>query len=213
MSLYNRYVLPRLVDLVMRNEEMTRFRQRHVPAARGAVLEVGIGSGLNLPFYSAEVTHLCGVDPSLELLDMARRRAAGFPFRVELLAQESDRLPVGDAVFDNAVMTWSLCSIREPGAALREIARVLKPSGSLIFVEHGLAPESRVQTWQNRLTPVWRRVAGGCHLNRNVDDLIRAAGFTIAELQTGYLPGPRIATYMYEGRAVKIDQRPATSDQ
>jgi ubiquinone/menaquinone biosynthesis C-methylase UbiE len=203
MSLYNRYLLPRLIDLVMRNEDMSRFRQRRVPAARGVVLEIGIGSGLNLPFYSSAVTRLYGVDPSPELLALARRRAAGLRFDVELLEQESDRLPVADNAIDTVVMTWSLCSIRDPRAALREMSRVLKPGGRLIFVEHGLAPDPGVRAWQNRLTPLWRRIAGGCHLDRKVDDLIREAGFAIAELQTGYLSGPKFATFTYEGSAVR----------
>ena len=186
----------------MRQDEMTRFRERIVPRAHGVVLEIGAGSGLNLPFYTSRVSTLYGVDPSGELLAMARPKTAGLPFRVEWLEQDAERLPLRDAAVDTAVITWSLCSVRHPKSALREVSRVLKPGGSLFFVEHGLAPDARVQTWQNRLTPMWRRLAGGCHLNRKMDDLIRAAGFALTELRTGYLPGPKFATYMYEGLAI-----------
>jgi ubiquinone/menaquinone biosynthesis C-methylase UbiE len=211
VSLYKRYVLPRLIDATMRHAEIARVRVRIVPRARGVVLEVGVGSGLNLPFYTSAVTRLYGVEPSAELLAMARPKTAGLPFPVEFLEQESERLPLSDATVDTVVITWSLCSIRNPETALREISRVLRPGGSLFFVEHGLAPDAGVQTWQNRLTPMWRRLAGGCHLNRKMDDLIRAAGFTVTELRTGYLPGPKFATYMYEGRAT-IDHGPSTID-
>lgn len=170
-----------------------------IPRARGSVLEVGIGSGLNLPFYTPAVTRLCGVDPSAELLAMARTNAARAMFPVELRHQPAASICLETESIDTAVVTWTLCSIADPVAALREMRRVLKPGGVLLFVEHGLSPDAGVRAWQNRLTPVWRRLAGGCHLNWKMDDVIRAAGFTIAELQTGYVPGPRPLTYMYEG--------------
>ena len=201
VSLYSRILLPRLIDFAMLRAEITRLRAAHVPAARGVVLEVGIGSGLNFPFYAAAVTRVVGVDPSQELLTLARHRAAGAPFSVELLQREATALPLPDNSMDAAVMTWSLCSIADPAATLAEIRRLLKPEGSLIFVEHGLSPDAAVQKWQNHLTPAWRRVAGGCHLNRNVEHLIRSAGFVMTELQTGYIRGPRPATYMYRGLA------------
>jgi len=204
MGFYSRNVLPRLINFAMTHEEATRLRAAHVPAARGVALEVGIGSGLNLPFYSGAVTKLYGVDPSAELLAMARPKAEGLRCPVEFLQQKADRLPFGDHCIDSAVMTWSLCSIEDPGSALREVRRVLKPGGALIFVEHGLAPDAGVRKWQNRLTPIWRHVAGGCYLNRKVDDLIHEAGFEMMEISTGYIPGPRVGTYMYSGRAHKV---------
>ena len=203
MNFYNRHVLPRLINFAMTRDEVTRLRAAHVPAARGVVLEVGIGSGLNLPFYASGVTRLCGVDPSAELLAMARGRAAAAPFPVDLIRGSADRIPLADASIDAAVITWSLCSIENAAEALREIGRVLNTGGMLIFVEHGLAPDARVRTWQNRLTPFWRPFAGGCHSNRKMDDLVRGAGFAIAELHTGYVPGPRVLTFMYEGCARK----------
>jgi ubiquinone/menaquinone biosynthesis C-methylase UbiE len=182
---------------------MTRLREAHVPAAHGVVLEVGIGSGLNLPFYSSAVTELYGVDRSHELLAMARERAAAAPFPVELRNVDADRLPLADTSIDTVVVTWSLCSIANARGALGEMRRVLKPAGMLIFVEHGLSPDAGVRKWQNRLTPFWRRFAGGCHLNRKIDDLVRDAGFTISDLRVEYAPGPRALAFMYEGRAVR----------
>ena len=187
----------------MTQGEATRLRAAHVPAAHGVVLEVGIGSGLNLPFYTRDVTRLYGIDPSKELLAMAKENAAAVRFPVELFNQEAERIPLAAAAVDTVVVTWALCSIANPAQALGEMRRVLKPSGTLIFVEHGLSTDARVGKWQNRLTPIWRRFTGGCHLNRKMDDLVRAAGFTIDELRTEYVPGPRAMTFMYEGRARK----------
>ncbi len=203
MGLYSHYVLPRLINFAMMRDEVTRLRAAHVPAARGVVLEVGIGSGLNLPFYTAAVTKLYGVDPSAELIAMARPTTVDLPFPVEFLQQSAERIPLSEGSVDTAVATWSLCSIEDPVSALRELRRVLKPGGAFIFVEHGLAPDAGVRTWQNRLTPIWRHVAGGCHLNRRIDDLIREAGLTMTSLHVGYVQGPRFAAYMYEGRAGK----------
>ena len=203
MGFYSHHVLPRLINFAMTHEEATRLRAAHVPAARGVVLEVGIGSGLNLPFFGADVTRLYGVDPSAELLAMARPKAEGLRFPVEFLQQDAASLRIGDECIDSAVMTWSLCSIADPGSALREVRRVLKAGGALIFVEHGLSPDAGVRRWQNRLTPIWRHVAGGCHLNRKMDDLIHSAGFDVKEISTGYVPGPRVGAYMYEGTATR----------
>ena len=201
MSLYSRFVLPRLIDLAMRQERVRERRERLVPKAHGAVLEVGIGSGLNLPYYDASrVRRLCAVDPSAELLAMARRSARRLGAEVELVQQSAERLPFGDASFDSALITWTLCSIPDPAVALREIRRVLKSGGELFFIEHGLSHEAGVAAWQRRLTPLWRPIAGGCHLDRRMDALIRAA-FPHVEVQTFYLEGPRFLTYVYEGSA------------
>jgi ubiquinone/menaquinone biosynthesis C-methylase UbiE len=202
MGFYAQYVLPRLIDVVMRNRETARLRAAWIPHARGEVLEVGIGSGLNLPFYSSEVRHIYGVDPSAELQRMASRRAAREPTRVEFLSQSAEEpLAFAAESIDTVVLTWTLCSIANAPKALEQMKRVLKASGRLIFLEHGRAPDPGVVVWQDRLTPIWKRIAGGCHLNRKVDALILAAGFRIVELQTCYLPGPRPMTYTYQGFA------------
>ena len=205
--MYNHYILPRLIHFAMSRADVMRLRAAHVPAAHGVVLEIGIGSGLNLPFYSSAVTQLYGVDRSPELLAMARERAVAAPFPVELLSQDADRLALDDASIDTVIVTWSLCSIANAADALREMRRVLKPGGALIFIEHGLSPDAGIRKWQNLLTPFWRRFTGGCQLNRKMDDLVRDAGFTIADLRAGYVPGPRALAFMYEGRAVKSETK------
>ena len=202
-NLYDRFVLPTLINWAMTSGEAMQFRALHVPKARGGVLEIGIGSGLNLPFYTNEVTRLYGVDPSAELLTMAKPRAAAARFPVELLQCAADRIPLADASIDTVLVTWALCSILDPVDALREMRRILKPGGTLIFVEHGLSADAGVRKWQNRLTPVWRRFAGGCHLNRKIDDLVREAGFTVTDLRTEYARGPRVFTFIFEGCARK----------
>lgn len=198
---YERRILPRLLDFAMRGKEATRFRARLVPQARGATLEVGVGSGLNLPFYGERVDRLVGVDPSEALLRMARKRARDAVVPVELMADSGEALPLTDASVDTVVFTFALCTIPDPGKALREARRVLKPSGQLLFAEHGLAPDEGVRRWQRRLNPLWRRVAGGCNLDRKVDELIAAAGFRLAGLETEYAKGPRLMSYVYLGRA------------
>ncbi len=202
MGLYARDVLPRLIDIAMRNKEVTRLRAVWIPRASGAVLELGIGSCLNLPFYSPGVQHVYGVDPSVELQRMARKRAGAWSTKVEFISQSGEELlPVPNDSIDTVVVTWTLCSIPNVPKALREMRRVLRPSGQLIFVEHGRAPDPGVAVWQDRLTPIWNRIGGGCHLNRKVDEIITAAGFRIVEMKTVYLPGPRPMTYTYQGLA------------
>ena len=187
----------------MSNRETRRLRAAWIPQARGEVLEVGIGSGLNLPFYSSEVQRVRGVDPSAELQRMARKRTGSID--VEFFLQSAEEpLPMATASIDTVVLTWTLCSIAEPQKALLEMKRVLKDSGRLIFVEHGRAPDPGVVEWQDRLTPLWKRTCGGCHLNRRIDEMISEAGFQISELTTSYLAGPRPMTYTYQGVAKKI---------
>jgi len=213
MGLYTKYVLPRIIDIAMSNPETARLRANWIPQARGEVLEIGIGSGLNLPFYSSRVQHIYGVDPSLELQQMARKRVAAGLFEVEFLSQPAeDRLPLADGSIDTVVLTWTLCSIANAPKALHQMKRVLRPGGCLIFLEHGRAPDPGVAGWQDRLTPAWRHFGGGCHLNRKIDELITAAGFQITDLTTCYLRGPRPLTYTYQGFAqlVQPGQREST---
>ncbi len=203
MGFYERWIVPRLLDLAMRNRLLDHYRHQTVASARGLVLEVGVGSGLNLPLYGPAVTRVVGLDPSLDLLRLASKRAADAIVPVSLLRASAENLPVADAVFDTIVMTWTLCSIPNPMAALTEMRRVLRPGGRLIFVEHGLSPEIRTARWQRRLTPYWKRFSGGCHLDRKTDDLIRAAGFQVDAVETGYMKGPKPWTFMYQGSATR----------
>jgi len=203
LGVYQRWVLPRLINIGMRSERLLPLRERQIAQAEGRVLEIGIGSGLNLPFYRRDIELVIGVDPSLELLTMARKHTAWLHFPVKLLHGPAETLRLEDDSIDSVVITWTLCSVDDPGRVLAEARRVLRPGGSLIFVEHGRAPEAAVQRWQDRITPLWRRCAGGCHLNRPIDRLITTAGFEIAEIETGYLvDGPRLVTFHYRGRAL-----------
>ena len=201
VGVYERWILPRLLDLSMRNRLLDHYRQRTIEKARGLVLEVGVGSGLNLRLYSRAVDRVCGIDLSPELLRLAHTRTADAVVPVSLLRASAEHLPFAVAAFDTVVMTWTLCSIANPVAALIEMRRVLKPSGQLLFVEHGLSPELRIARWQHRLTPCWKRIGGGCHLDRKMDDLIRAAGFQIDAIEKGYMKGPKAWTFMYRGSA------------
>ena len=201
MGLYETWIVPRLLALAMRNRLLDHYRQRTIETARGLVLEVGVGCGRDLPLYRPAVAHVIAIDPSTELLRLASRRVADSRVPVSLFRASAERLPLADAVFDTIVMTWTLCSIPNPMAALIEMRRVLKPGGRLFFVEHGLSPESQTARWQHWLTPCWKRIGGGCHLDRKMDDLIRAAGFQINAIETGYMTGPRPWTFMYQGSA------------
>ena len=202
MNLYERWVLPRLIDLTMKHQEATRQRRSLIPAARGRVLEIGIGSGLNLPFYGRGVERVVGIDPSEELLALARGRLEAAPFAVELQARSAEELPFEAGSFDSAVTTWTLCSVPDAMSALAELRRVLKPGGQLIFVEHGRAEAPGVAAWQDRLNGLWGRLAGGCNINRPIAAMIRDAGFRIEDLETGHLvAGPKLVTYLYRGRA------------
>ena len=204
MGLYSKYVLPRLIDAACRNKDVRELRKQVVPAAKGIVVEVGIGSALNLPYYSADVVHLYGIDASSELVQMARRKTEGTPFPVTLLNQTAERIPLENHSVDTVVMTWVLCSIAEDLTALQEMKRILKSNGRLLFLEHGLAPEPTIQSWQNRLTPIWRRIGGGCCLNKKIDGLISRAGFAVTELHNSYMPGPKPMTYVYRGVAEPV---------
>jgi ubiquinone/menaquinone biosynthesis C-methylase UbiE len=202
MGLYGRFVVPRLIALAMRHPMLLPYRQRVAEGATGRVLELGIGSGLNLPFYGADVSEVIGVEPSPALLAMAAARGGAARFPVDLLQATAEGLPLDAHSIDTVVTTWTLCSVGDPIQVLGEARRVLRPGGRLLFCEHGRAPDARIERWQDRLTPIWKRLAGGCHLNRKIDALVMAAGFRLDAIETGYLPrGPKFAGYIYTGRA------------
>ncbi len=201
MGIYAKYVLPKLIDLACGQPQMAELRARYVPRAEGDVLEIGIGSGLNLPHYSEQARTVTGLDPHAELTDMARRRAAEARPEVDVLVISGEEIPADDARFDSIVCTWTLCTIPDVSQALKEMHRVLKPGGHFYFVEHGLAPDESVRKWQRRIEPVWKVIGGGCHLTRKAEELIQEAGFLLPEVQRGYEPGPRWAAYMTHGVA------------
>jgi len=203
MGFYAESILPRAIDWVMRGEEFQKIRRRYLGACRGTVLEVGFGSGLNLPHYPAEVTRLYALDPARLGRKLAAERLSRAPFPVEFLDLQNTRIPLPDEAVDTVVTTWTLCTIPKVRDALQEMMRVLIPAGRYVFVEHGLSPEPGVARWQNRLTPLQKCLAGGCHLNRKIDALITGAGFRIESLDTFYFPAPRIFAWTYAGHAVK----------
>jgi ubiquinone/menaquinone biosynthesis C-methylase UbiE len=203
MGWYDRVVLPRLIDRACGQPPMRRLRARYVPRASGSVLEIGIGSGHNLEHYSSAATRITGLDPAAELTSRAVDRAAAISQPVDILTVSGESIPAADETFDSIVCTWTLCSIPDPVAALNEMRRVLKPGGALYFVEHGRAPDADVLRWQRRIEPFWKHIGGGCHLTRAADELITGAGFALAECDRGYQPGPRWATWMTHGVALK----------
>jgi ubiquinone/menaquinone biosynthesis C-methylase UbiE len=200
---YDRHILPYVLDLACGIKAVRKQREKVVPLARGRVLEIGIGTGLNAAHYDrALVGKITGLDPAMQMHGLARKRIARAGLDVELVGLSAEKIPLPGASFDTVVVTYTLCTIPDPVAALREMRRVLKPDGRLIFCEHGRAPDDSVRRWQERLTPYWKPLAGGCHLDRDVPALLREAGFRSDDLQTRYLPGPRPLTFNYWGTAV-----------
>ena len=200
---YEWYVLPYLIDIACGIKPVRRQRQKVVPLAHGQVLEIGIGTGLNLEHYDkAKVERIVGLDPGRQMHRLARKRVTRAGLAVELAGLSAEQIPYPDGNFDTVVVTYSLCTIPDARAALREMRRVLKPGAKLIFCEHGLAPDASVRRWQDRLAPLWAKLAGGCRLNRDIPGLLKEGGFHSADLQSMYLPGPRPLTYNYWGTAV-----------
>ncbi len=200
LGIYEKYFLPKLLNVAMKAPAMKALRKQLVPLAQGNVLEIGIGSGLNLPYYDRSVK-VTGLDPSLELQVMAREVAAREGVNVDFLPVSGEQIPADDNSFDSVVMTWTLCTIPTPQSALSEIRRVLKPNGKVIFAEHGESPDANIAKWQERLNPYWKVIGGGCNLNRRIPDLYEGCGFSFDDIEKGYLEGPRVATYNYRGIA------------
>ena len=203
MGFYDKYIMPRFINCACGSKPIMRQREKVVPQASGTVLEIGIGTGLNLPYYDARrVERLIGLDPSQESWELAGERAAHLEFDVEFIGLPGEQIPLEDESVDTVLVTFALCTIPDPIAALHGMARVLRPQGKLIFCEHGHAPDSGVSKWQDRINPMWRRIAGGCNLNRNIPQLLTQGGFGIDELEQMYLPStPKIAGYNYWGSA------------
>ena len=202
MGLYARFILPKVVHFTCSMKPNMRQRAKVVPLAHGSVLEVGFGSGLNLPFYdAARVRHVWALDPSTEMWALAQTRVRAVDFSVEFLKAWAEEIPLRAASADTVLVTYTLCTLPHIARALREMARVLKPGGELVFCEHGAAPDDSVRRWQNLLNPIWRAVGGGCNLNRPIPSLLEGGGFRLRELSTMYIPGWRPASFNYWGRA------------
>ncbi len=203
MGLYGDQILPRAINLTLRGGEFTGPRTRAAAGLDGEVLEIGFGSGLNVPYYPPGLKRVLAVDPAAAGRKLAARRSAASPVRIEYIGRDAQALPVADASVDHVLSTWTLCTIPDAMRALAEIHRVLRPGGAFRFVEHGLAPDAGVARLQQRLTPLQRRAFGGCHLNRRIDQLVAAAGLELTQLDTYYMKGPRALGYTFEGVAVR----------
>lgn len=202
MGFYDDRVLPHVINVVMNTKQMRSLRGRVCSDLKGEVLEIGFGTGHNLPFMPAGVTKLLAVEPSARSVELARGRIEASPIDVEVVGLDGQQLPVGDASVDAVLCTWSLCTIPDAVAAIVEARRVLRPGGTFHFIEHGLAPDERVQRWQNRFNPLEQRIAGGCNLNRDIAGIIEAGGLRITKLDRYYNRGePKTLGSMYEGIA------------
>ena len=204
MSLYEKYVLPKFLNCACGSKPVARQREKVVPLAEGRVLEIGIGSGLNLPFYDkTKVDEIWGLDPSEELSEMARIVATQEGMKVNFISSGAEEIPLPDDHFDSVLITYTMCTIPEVIRANTEIRRVLKEQGKMIFCEHGVAPDGNIRKWQKRINPFWGKIAGGCNINRNIPSLIQESGFDIVEMEEMYLPNtPKIAGYNFWGYAV-----------
>ena len=203
MSFYVDHILPRCTNLLLSGSEFAKIRSRVASSLTGDVLEVGFGSGLNVPHYPSGVDRVLAVDPATLGRKLAAGRLSASPVPVEFVGLDGASLPLESGTIDHVLITWTLCTIPAVDDALAEVHRVLRPGGQLHFVEHGLSPDHGVAKWQHRLTPLQRRVAGGCHLDRPIDRLIEGAGFAITQLDTYQLGGPKPMSYLYEGSATK----------
>ena len=203
MGLYDRYVLPRVINLACSSKPNMKQREKIVPLAEGRVLEIGMGSGLNLPFYDREkVEKVWGLEPSEGMRQLARRNFGGAGLDLEVIDLPGEQIPLDANSIDTVVMTYTLCTIPDVRAALQGMLRVLRPGGTLLFCEHGIAPDPKVAKWQNRLNPTWRVFAGGCNINRDIPAVLQAAGFKVVNDERMYIPGIKVLSYNYWGAAV-----------
>lgn len=203
MGFYVDQILPRITNVVMANKEFEPIRARVAADLSGEVLEIGFGTGLNVAHYPPVVRRVRAVDPAALGRKLAVKRLASSPVPVEFAGSDGQQLPVATGSVDHVLATWTLCTIPDPRRALAEVHRVLRAGGTFHFVDHGRSPDRSVARWQDRLTPIQRRVGGGCHLNRPIRDLIAAAGFEISKIDNYYVSGPKPFGYTYEGVAVK----------
>ena len=201
MSFYDKYILPSFLNCACGTKPMQYQRKKIVPLAKGDVLEIGIGSGLNLPFYDLDkINKIWGLDPSEELNAMAKKVAKDIDTDVDLVIGGAEEIPLPENSIDTILLTYTLCTIPKVKDSIKEIERVLKPSGSMLFCEHGLAPDEKVAKWQQRLNPYWKKIAGGCNLNRDIPKIIQDSSFKITKLETMYLPStPKFAGFNYWG--------------
>ena len=205
MGFYDKYILPTFLNCACGTKPMQYQRKKIVPFAKGDVLEIGIGSGLNLPFYDLDqINKIWGLDPSEELNSMAEKVARDIDIDVDLIIGGAEEIPLPENSIDTILLTYTLCTIPKVKDSIKEIERVLKPSGSMFFCEHGLAPDEKVAKWQQRLNPYWKKIAGGCNLNRDIPKIILDSSFKITKLETMYLPStPKFAGFNYWGE-VKV---------
>ena len=205
MGFYNKYILPKFLNCACGTKPINFQRDKIVPLAKGIVLDVGIGSGLNIPFYNkSKIDHLYGLDPSDELLKIAKSIAEKHELEIEFLECGAEAIPLPDNSIDTVLITYTMCTIPDVELSNLEIMRVLKPEGQLLFCEHGLAPDKNVVKWQRRINPIWNKIAGGCNLNRDIPKLITSSGFKILNMEEMYLPStPKFAGYNYWGIAKK----------
>ena len=203
MSFYEKYILPRFLNCACASEPITYQRKKVVPLAEGKILEVGIGSGLNLPFYNkSKIEEIWGIDPSEELNAMAKKVAIKEDINVNFITSSAEDIPFPNDYFDTVLITYTMCTIPSVLQANKEIRRVLKHNGKMIFCEHGVSPDENIKKWQKRLNSIWGKIAGGCNIDRNIPMLIKSSGFKIVEMDEMYLPKtPRIAGYNYWGYA------------
>lgn len=202
MSFYEDRVLPRIIDCMLGNKAFLRLREEVCASLNGVVLEVGFGSGLNLPYVPASVDKLYALDPAHRGRALAAERLAACAFDVEFIDLQNNAYPLQDASVDSILSTWTLCTIPDLNAALQEMRRVLKPQGQFVFLEHGLADNPGTRQWQQRLNGIQQKIGGGCNLNRHITDTIANADFSITQLKNYYMKGPKPFTYMYQGIAI-----------